>query len=497
MNKTGLKIIFLPVILTVLLSCKPSDHKHQLVEKHLAWTRNAVIYEVNIRQYTPEGTFKAFREDLPRLKEMGVDIIWLMPIFPIGEMYRKATQTIMIEEIEDPEERIKYLGSYYSTRDYYSVNPEFGTLKDFKTLVDKIHKLGMYVILDIAVNHTAWDHEWITTHPEYYTRVEPDSIPWNQEWMSTHPEYYRKLKNLGMTYPIHPYETDWWDVADLNFDNLNLRNEFKEIFKYWIKNYDIDGYRCDAAAWVPVDFWNDLRPALDSIKAVFMLAESDQPELQEKAFDMTYDWKLHHLFNEIASGKSSAYHIAEHFQWVDSIYPEDSYLMQFTSNHDENSWNGTEFERMGEGARTFAVLSATLPDMLLIYNGQESAFNRRLKFFEKDTITWGNYSYSEFYLTLADLKARNQALLSGSEGGRPQVLSLPADSNIFAFVREKNDQSILVLCNLSDKSFNYKVSAIHQFGTLKELFTEAVITFDTEKELSFTPWQYYVFESIP
>lgn len=464
---------------------------------HTAWSRDAVIYEVNLRQYSPEGTFKAFENDLPRLKELGVDIIWLMPVFPIGEVHRKATQKLMVEEIEDTAERQKYLGSYYSTRDFLSVNPEFGTKADFKSLVDEIHQLGMYVILDIAINHTSWDHDWITSHPEYYTQVEPDSLPWNREWMEEHPEYFKELKSLGMTYPIHPYEVDWWDVADLNFDNKNLRHELNQIFKYWITEFEIDGYRCDAAAWIPVDYWNELRPVLDSIKPVFMLAESDQPELHEMAFDMTYDWKLHHIFNDIALKEKDPVSITTHFQWVDSVYPVDSYLMQFTSNHDENSWNGTEFERLGKGAQAFAVLSATLPDMLLIYNGQEAAFNRRLKFFEKDSITWGSYSYTAFYKALTDLKERNRALFNGREGGKLQVLSLPSDSGIFAFVREIDKDRILVLCNLSDRSLKYSVKGIRRSGIMKELFTGERVSFKSDKELAFDPWQYYVFENMP
>jgi len=488
---TGIFIL----VLVILFRCTHTPEiKDKSAVNHLDWTRNAVIYEVNIRQYSPEGTFRALEKDLPRLKELGVDILWLMPVFPIGEMHRKATQTILIEEVEDPVERAKYMGSYYSTKDYLSVNPEFGTLQDFKSLVDEIHKLGMYVILDIAVNHTAWDHEWVENHPEYYTRVEPGTKPWKREWMNEHPEYFKKLENLNMTYPIHHEETDWWDVADLNFDNKDLRNEFRQVFKYWISEFDVDGYRCDAAAWVPEDFWDEIRPPLDSLKPVFMLAEADKPVHHKKAFDMSYDWKLHHIFNDIAKKKKSAYSIARHFQWADSIYPYDSYLMQFTSNHDENSWSGTEFERMGDGAKTFAVLAATLPDMLLIYNGQESAFNRRLKFFEKDSITWDDYSYSSFYKSLIRLKKRNEALSNGAEGGKLEVISTPADSSVFAFVRKKGEDKLLVICNLSEEVQNYTLTLTEDLGTLKELFTNSTILFASGFGLTLNPWQYLVFE---
>jgi glycosidase len=461
---------------------------------HVEWSKDAIIYEVNIRQYSPEGTFKAIEKDLPRLKELGVDILWLMPIFPISEMNRKATPSLMIEEIKNPAERKKYLGSYYASSDYLSVNPEYGTMEDFQSLVDKIHELGMYVILDIAINHTGWGHPWVKAHPDYYMRINPDSIPWNPVWMKEHPGYYKQLKKLKMTYPIHPTEFDWWDTAELNFDNTGLRNEFIKIFTYWLKEFDVDGYRCDHAGGVPLDFWEQLRPELDKVKPVFMLAEADNPELLRKAFDMSYDWRLHHLFNAIAQNKKDAYAIAEHFQWVDSVYPGNSYLMQFTSNHDENSWAGTEFERMGEGARSFAVLAATLPDMMLIYNGQESAFNERLKFFVKDTINWGTYAFSDFYKKLDEIKENNRALFGGKEGGKLEVLSAPADSNVFAFFRQAGEDQVLVICNLGDEPVNYTLRADRKIGKLQELFTGNTTSFKRKTTVSLDPWEYCVYE---
>ncbi|MGD2035788.1 MAG: alpha-amylase family glycosyl hydrolase, partial [Bacteroidales bacterium] len=280
MRKKQIKFfIFLSVL---LISCgqinrqvRETEYAVPTTVEHAEWAKDAVIYEVNIRQYSEEGTFNAFAEHLPRLKELGVDILWLMPVFPIGELNRKASQTVLVDELEDPEEKGRYLGSYYATSDYLSVNPEFGTPDDFGVLVDKIHELGMYVILDIAANHTAWDHPWVKTHPEYYTRIDTDSLPWNKEWMREHPEFYSRLKKLGMTYPFNPDETDWWDTAELNYDNEDMRDEMKKVFRYWVAEYDVDGYRCDVAGGVPCDFWNEVRAGLDSIKPVFMLAEDE------------------------------------------------------------------------------------------------------------------------------------------------------------------------------------------------------------------------------
>jgi cyclomaltodextrinase len=490
------------LISSLFLACKPKPETEKQNDpepvmsqvNHVEWSKDAIIYEVNIRQYSPEGTFKAIEKDLPRLKELGVDILWLMPVFPISEMNRKATQSLMIEEIKNPAERKQYLGSYYASSDYCAVNPEYGTTEDFRSLVNAIHELGMHVILDIAINHTGWDHPWVKTHPDYYMRINPDSLPWNPVWMKEHPGYYKQLKKLKMTYPIHPIEFDWWDTAELNFDNTDLRNDFVKIFTYWLKEFDVDGYRCDHASGVPLDFWEQLRPELDKVKPVFMLAEAEDPGLHRTAFDMSYDWKLHHIFNDIAKNRKDAYAIAEHFQWVDSAYPGNSLLMQFTSNHDENSWAGTEFERMGEGSRTFAVLAATLPDMMLVYNGQESAFNERLKFFVKDTINWGTYAYSDFYKKLDAVKENNKALLNGKEGGKLDVLSVAADSNVFAFLRRAGEDQVLVICNLGDEPVNYTLRADRKIGKLQELFTGNTTVFRRKTTVVLDPWEYCVYE---
>lgn len=499
MNTHHSLIYLLILLLTagiITFSCKPK--KTTVIPpatevKHVDWSKNAVIYEVNVRQFSKEGTFKAVERELPRLKELGVDILWLMPVYPVGLVNRKVSQTQLIEEVKDPAERKKYLGSYYSTRDYLAVNPEFGTAGDFKSLVNRIHELGMHVILDIAINHTSWDNPWIKTHPDFYMRVPKDSTPWNKRWMKEHPDYYKRIRDLGMTYPIHPEEFDWWDVAELNFDNKDLRTELIKIFKFWITEYHIDGYRCDYAHGIPNDFWDSLRPEIDKLKPVFMLGECEKPELSRKAFDMTYGWKLHHILNDIAKGKKMAGEVFKYYHWVDTIYPRNSYLMQFTSNHDENSWNGTEYERMGDGAKAFAVLTYMIPGMPLIYNGQESAFNRRLKFFEKDSITWGDYPLKQFYQTLNSLKHTNKALWNGDDGGEIIPVETNRDSLVLAFVRQKEDQKIFVVMNLSGRGLEVKLKSPEMKGKYTELFSQLTKKLNEKEKMVLKPWEYLVY----
>jgi glycosidase len=418
--------------------------------KHVEWSKNAVIYEVNIRQYSKEGTFKAFEKDLPRLKNMGIDILWVMPINPIGEEKRKGK-----------------LGNYYSVKDYKGINPEYGNMNDFKSLVKTVHHLGIKIIIDWVPNHTSLDNELVNTHPEYYRKDSLDKL-------------------------ASPF--DWSDVVRLDYRNLETRKYMTETMQWWLKETDIDGFKCDFAHMVPIDYWNELRTKLEMIKPVFMLAESDQPELHQKAFDMTYDWKFYHIMNNIAKGKQKATAVYKHFAWVDSIYPGNSYLMQFTSNHDENFWNGSEYERLGKGAKAFAVLSATQKDMLLIYNGQESGFNRRLKFFEKDSISWTNYSLSPFYKKLIALKKRNPALWNGEDGGSTIWLKNNYDSLACSYIREKDNDRIIVITNLSARTINLRIISEAIQGTYHDVFNNKRVFLKKKMIFHLQPWQYLVLE---
>ena len=417
---------------------------------HPDWSLNANIYEVNIRQYTPEGTFAAFEKSLPRLKKMGVDILWLMPINPIGIKNRKGT-----------------LGSYYSVKDYLGVNPEFGTLDDLKKLVKHAHDLGMHVIIDWVANHTSWDNNLIKNHPEWYTHDSTGKI-------------------------IAPVP-DWTDVADLDYSQKGLWKYMTDALIYWVKEADIDGYRCDVAGMIPVEFWNSAVPGIKKVKNVFMLAEWETPEMHTIAFDMTYSWDLFHLMNDIAKGTKTAGDIDSMLVKEKRDYPADAYRMRFTTNHDENSWNGTEFERMGEAAKTFAVLCYTLPGMPLIYSGQESAFNRRLKFFDKDTIDWNDYRLAGFYATLNKLKSGNSVLCNGSAGGKMMKVNTNNDKHIFAFLRIKDKNTMFVIINLSNISQKITLKGKSYSGDFLDLFTNEKSHFQEGEIMTMKPWEYKVY----
>ena len=463
----------------------------QFMVQHPDWAKSANIYEVNLRQYSPGGTIKEFTEHLPRLKEMGVDILWFMPIFEIGKVNRKATQTQLIEEIEDSKEQEKYLGSYYGIRDYMAVNPEFGTMEEFKALVNKIHEMDMYVVLDIAVNHTAWDHDWVKSNPDYYTRIKQGETPWNKDWMEQHPEYYKQLQERGMTYPIHPSETDWWDTADLNFDNKDLRNEFMKILKFWVKDVNVDGYRCDVAGMVPTDFWEEVRPMLDSIKPVFMLAEAEQVDHHHKSFDASYAWEFHHIMNKIAQGEENAVAIDHYFAKQDTLFPSNAIRMNFITNHDENSWNGTVEERIGEASKAMALLTYVVPGMPLIYSGQEAGLNKRLLFFEKDEIDWArDKELGNFYKSLSGLKKENSALWNGDLGAKLIKINTTNDSTVYSFVRENDKSKVLVVMNLSKAEAKFSLKTKADFSGMKEYFGNGPFE---SNDFELKPWEFRVY----
>ncbi|MBD5220480.1 MAG: alpha-amylase [Bacteroidales bacterium] len=385
------------------------------------WVKNAVIYEVNTRQYTPEGTFNAMAGHLPRLKELGVDVLWFMPIHPISEKNRKGE-----------------LGSYYAAADFKAVNPEFGTFDDFRALVDSAHALGMKVIIDWVPNHTGCDNAWVTEHPEYYA-----------------------LNDSGQMFG--PY--DWTDVYKLDYSKPETRKAMTDIMAFWLNEAGIDGFRCDAAALVPVDYWNDTRKELEQAagRPIFMLAEAQEPELVEEAFDADYNWPMKELFNEIAytSGQYTfgngektfpEKHAADIYALLahqDTTYRAGSFMMNMTSNHDLNSWEGTEFERLGNLSGALAAISYTLPGMPLIYTGQETGMNRALEFFVKDTPPqWEpTNDYFTFYQRLNAMKHSRPELAVGADAAK--VVEIPTGNpDVIVYARTAGNSTTLTGANL-------------------------------------------------
>jgi glycosidase len=453
---TKLSLFFCGIFLGFTVFSQDSTNQLSVKEmippmQHPEWTKNASIYEVNVRQFTPEGTFTAFQKQLPRLKAMGVDIVWLMPIHPIGVKNRKGS-----------------LGSYYAVKDYKAINPEFGTKEDFQNLVNEAHRLGMKLIIDWVANHTSPDAVWVEQgHKDWYT-----------------------LDSTGNLQPS--IGTDWWDVADLNYDNQAMRAEMIASMKYWYTDFNIDGFRCDVADWVPVDFWEQVRKELNQIKPVFLLAEAENPLHHLASFDMSYGWEFHHLMNKIAKGEKNASDLFRYFDAEKTKYSPNAYRMQFTSNHDENSWNGTEMERMGDARFAFAVMAATINGMPLVYNGQETSLDKRLRFFDKDTIDWTKMDLVGFYTKLLTLKENNPAIWNGSYGGDLTFLSTPENTNYVIYVREQGKKQVLVFINLSNApiTINYHSCKIH--GKYNDLFSGKKVKLQATGTKTLAPWGYRV-----
>ena len=377
---------------------------------------NSVVYEMNVRQYTPEGTFAAAQQELPRLKELGIDILWLMPIHPIGVKERKGT-----------------LGSYYAIADYKAINPEFGTMEDFENFLAEAHKLGFRVILDCVANHTSPDAKWINECPaDWYMRDENG--------------------NTVVNY-------DWYDIAELNYDKREVWDAMADQMRFWMEK-GVDGFRCDMACEIPLEFWQETISALRAdYPGMYMLAEGEEPKLHSlSGFNSSYAWELHHMLNAIARGEKNIPELLEYIQKDAERHPADAFRLMFTSNHDENSWAGTEFERMGDAAKLMAVLTFTLPNgQPLIYTGQEMGWNKRFEFFEKDPVpAWEKNEYFDFYKWLIDIRHDNPALAAGDKGGVFEVVS--TDDSTLVFTRTLPGNKVTVKAELK-APWAYEITA--------------------------------------
>ena len=394
------KLLILCVALLALAGCKKTPSVHP------DWTYGSVMYEVNIRQFSPEGTFAGVEAQLPRLKDLGVDILWLMPMYEIGTEGRKGT-----------------LGSYYAISDYKKVNPEFGTMEDFEHLLAAAHKLGFKVILDWVANQTAPDNVWMTEKPaDFYERDADGNAIW---------------------------EYDWTDTRSLNYENEDVWWAQDDAMRFWLEK-GVDGFRCDAAGEVPAEFWKGILPKMNKdYPDIYLLAEAERDNLADasETFDANYAWELHHLLNSLAQGRKTVADLKDYIARDAARFPKEAFRLTFTSNHDENSWSGTEFEREGAAANACAVLCFTLPgSQPLIYTGQEIGLSRRLEFFEKDPITdWYPNEYTTFWKKLIDLKHGNPALAAGEKGGPIQNIDAP--DGVIAFSRAVKGNKVVVLAN--------------------------------------------------
>ena len=442
-------LFFTGFLSLLMISCSGEKKLISTVE-HPEWIKNAVIYEVNTRQFSVDGKFASVEKELPRLKSLGVDVLWFMPITPIGIEARKGS-----------------LGSYYSVKDYKAVNPEFGTIDDFKSLVAKAHELGMKVIIDWVANHTSRDAAWIN----------------NKEWYV--------MDSTG-TNPVAPF--DWTDVAKLNYDNKEMRSAMKEAMIFWIKEANIDGFRCDVAEHVPVDFWEDAFSEIKKVKNdVFMLAEAENPELQKNTFNAYYAWHLHHIMNNIAQGKATADTLRKYFTESVKRFPSNTIPFNFTSNHDENSWKGSEHERMGGYAKQMAVFTYVAPGIPLIYNGQEAGFNRRLLFFEKDSIDWKrDTSYTKLYQELYKLRKENP-VLNAPDNYNFEEINTDKPSSAYVMQRKSGSNSVISIFNFSTDTLTIKVEKGLEAGTYNSFMDTTTVQLTNSGEFKLLPRDYKIY----
>lgn len=453
------------LIITFLGSCKLMKKKDESETKKtysmtgrfkpLNWVHGTNIYEVNIRQYTAEGTFNAFALEMSRLKEIGVETLWFMPITPIAKKNMKGS-----------------LGSYYACSDYISINPEFGTMEDFKNLVKQAHEMGFKVIIDWVANHTGWDHVWTKEHPEYYLK---DSATGDFQIAS------------GMD-----------DIIELDFDKPELRKAMIDAMKFWVDECDIDGFRCDLAFWVELDFWKQARPVLDAVKPLLWLGEFDELEKPEygEAFDVSYSWTWMHKTEDFYKKQQPLDSLYDVLNRYDDL-GDRTMRAWFTTNHDENSWNGTEYEKYGEMAKALAVFSFTWNGVPLLYSGQELGNTKRIKFFDKDTIVASANAemLTSFYKTLLSLKRNNPALQAGDTTVKTYRVKTNEPKHVFAYLRRKENREVLVVLNFSgEKNLRFDITDDRVTGSYKNVFSGAANDFTREKSFEMQPWEYLVYE---
>ncbi|MEA1887030.1 MAG: alpha-amylase family glycosyl hydrolase [Bacteroidota bacterium] len=453
MKKQQLLLIAYALTLALLMAaCGGESSKEEASGKlpcdKPVWSRDAVIYELNVRQFSEEGTFNAVESRVDDLKALGVDVIWFMPVHPIGEVNRKGS-----------------LGSYYSIKDFMEVNPEFGTMYDFKSLVDRIHHAGMYVIMDWVPNHSSWDNHLAEEHPDWYVKDSTGNF-------------------------VSPY--DWTDVIQFDWSNEDLQEYMMNALLYWVEYVDVDGFRVDHPHVTPADFWLEARFEMEEIKPVLMLAENeDRVEFLDKGFDVNYSWELHHLMNQVAQGEAEAADLDEALRRDFNKFPDYAYRLRFLTNHDENSWAGTIEERLGDAHEAFAAFMYTIPGVPLIYNGQEVGLNKRLEFFERDPIEWHESYLTDFYTSLNTMKEENPALHNGDFGGDFAVVELTGDEDVYAYSRTKDDNLVLSIINFDEESAEVSLGG-DVAGEYVNYLSGVPLNVSSEDTIALAGWGYMV-----
>ena len=379
------------------------------------WVRGGVIYEVYPRDFSERGDFAGVTAQLDRLKDLGVNILWLMPIHPIGQEKKKGP-----------------VGSPYAVRDYYALNPDYGTPADFRRLVEGAHRRGMKVIIDVVANHTSWDSV-LMKRPEFYVRDAAGKI----------------------TFPH-----DWSDVAELNYESPALRRYMIDMLKFWLREYDLDGFRCDVAAEVPADFWEQARAELDKVKSdILMLAESDRPELLVRAFDLDYSWPLHSTLNDVLQGRKDATAFRATWEADEAKYPRGALRMRFSDNHDERR----AVARFGEGgALAASALMLTLDGVPMLYNGMEVGDTTESgdpALFYRLPIFWPiekrRPEFPRFYRQMIALRKSHPALTKGRLGW----LRNSDESRVVTYARRAESEEIVVAINFSNRPFDGTLEA--------------------------------------
>ncbi len=415
------------------------------------WVKHAVIYQINTRQFTPEGTFRAAIQQLPRLKELGVDILWLMPIHPIGSKNRKGK-----------------LGSPYAVRDYYGVNPEFGSFSDLKNFIDKAHEMGLYVILDWVANHTAWDNPLTRQNPDWYIRDKKGnfrSTPWS----------------------------GWSDIIELDYNSTQLREYMTETMCWWVRQANVDGFRADVAGYVPIDFWVNVRRELENIKPVFMLAEWESRELHLEAFDATYAWTWWDMVHDIAMDRKKISDLHKYYAWHAKAFPKGSIRMTFVTNHDKNAWEGSMYENFGRALEAAIVLSVVGDGIPLIHNGQEAGMDKALAFFDKSPIAWRNHPMGSLYQKLFSLKKQYKALWNGHWGAPMQEVPNNLPENVLSFIRQNDMHKVFAVFNFSSERVSATFKDMLHHGRYKDYITEKPVTFNDTTSIALNPWCFKVF----